>query len=106
MEYAVNLSDRAERDLDELFRYLDAANSNAARKWFNGLENAIGKLARFPRRGSRASEGRKIGRSIRQLLYGGKPDVYRVLYEIDSRAKTIYVLAIRHGARDVWNPER
>jgi plasmid stabilization system protein ParE len=104
MEYAVDLTLRAGRDLDELFEYLNASNSPAARRWFNGLEKAIYSLQRFPRRCSRAREARKASYPIRQLLYGKKPDVYRVLYEIEELTRTVRVLAIRHGARDEWKP--
>jgi toxin ParE1/3/4 len=103
MEYAVNLSRRAERDLNELFEFLDASNSAAASRWFNGLEKAIYSLERLPRRGPRAAEGRRIRRPLRHLLYGNKPDVYRVNYEIYDSTKTILVLGVRHGARDEWN---
>lgn len=38
-------------------------------------------------------------RPLRHLLYGKKPHVYRVLYEIDEPQRTVWVLTIRHGAR-------
>jgi plasmid stabilization system protein ParE len=103
MEYAVELTLRAERDLNELLKYIEALNSSSARRWFNGLEKAIYGLDRLPRRCSLARESRKEGRPIRQLLYGKKPGVYRVLFEIQEWTRTVRVLAIRHGARDDWN---
>ena len=106
MGYAVELSDRAQRDLFELFLYLDASNSAASRRWFNGLEKAVYSLERSPHRCSLAPEARKTGRPIRQLLYGNTPDVYRVLYEIRDLAKIVLVVAIRHGARDEWKPAK
>ncbi len=104
MGYDVKLSRRAERDLHELFEYLDAGNSNVARRWFNGLEKAIYSLERFPRRCPRAPEARKSGRPLRHLLYKSKHDVYRVLYEIRDLTKTVIILAVQHGVRDEWNP--
>jgi len=104
MGYAVKLSHRAERDLHELFEFLDASNSAAARRWFNGLEKAIYSLERFPRRSPRAGEARKIRRPLRNLLYGDRPDVYRVIHEIYDSTRTVLVLAVRHGVRDQWNP--
>ena len=47
-----------------------------------------------------APESKKAGRPLRQLLYGAKRDVYRVLYEIDEGKKIVRVLTIRHGAMD------
>jgi plasmid stabilization system protein ParE len=100
MAYAVELTVRAERDLDDLYEFLSAERSNVARRWLNGLEDAIGTLERFPRRCPRFPEARKAKRPLRHLLYGTKPDVYRVPYEIDETRKIVWVLTIRHGARD------
>ena len=38
--------------------------------------------------------------SLRQLLHGRKPYVYRVIYETDERAATVRVLHIRGPRRD------
>jgi len=100
MAYAVELTRRAERDLDDLYEFLSAEHSAVARRWFNGLENAIFTLERFPRRCPRAPEARSARRHLRHLLYGTKPNIYRVLYEIDETRKLVRVLTIRHGARD------
>jgi toxin ParE1/3/4 len=104
MGYAIKLSHRAERDLHALFEFLDASNSAAARRWFSGLEKTIYRLERLPRRGPRAAEARKIRRPLRHLLYGDRPDVYRVIYEIHDSTRTVLVLAVRHGARDQLTP--
>jgi mRNA-degrading endonuclease RelE of RelBE toxin-antitoxin system len=45
----------------------------------------------------RKHEGGK--RKRRHLLYGKKPNVYRVIYEVDEKLQTVWVLTIRHGAR-------
>ena len=45
---------------------------------------------------------RKLGRAkrkLRNLLYGKKPHVYRVIYEVDEGRQTVWVLTVRHGAR-------
>jgi len=36
---------------------------------------------------------------LRQLLYGKKPHVYRIIYEVDEARRTVLLIAIRHGAR-------
>ena len=38
-------------------------------------------------------------RKLWHLLYGKKPHVYRVIYEIDEHRRTVWVLTIRHAAR-------
>jgi plasmid stabilization system protein ParE len=102
MAYAVELTRRAERDLDNLYEFLSAEDSKVIRRWFNGLENAIYKLQGLPRRCPRAPESRRTSPSLRHFLYGSKPNVYRVLYEVDESRELVRVLTIRHGARDAF----
>jgi plasmid stabilization system protein ParE len=99
MTYRVELAGRAIRDLEILYVEKNAAESQVAARWYNGLEEAIYALATYPYRCPVASETRKIKRKLRHLLYGNKPHVYRVIYEIDERRQTVRVLTIRHGAR-------
>jgi mRNA-degrading endonuclease RelE of RelBE toxin-antitoxin system len=63
------------------------------------LEEAVYALATYPNRCTVAPEARKLRRELRHLLYGKKPHVYRVIYEVDERRQTVWVLTIRHGAR-------
>jgi len=69
-------------------------------RWLNGLEAANMTLEQFPRRCPIAPEGVQTKQPLRHLLYGRKPHVYRVLYEIDELRKTIRVFTIRHGAME------
>jgi toxin ParE1/3/4 len=100
MAYLVELTLRAERDLDYPYQQISAKDSAAAARWFNKLENAIYTLERLPRRCPLAPESRKAKRRSRQLLYGAKRDVYRVIYEIDESSKVVRVLTMRHAAMD------
>jgi|HubBroStandDraft_5_1064220.scaffolds.fasta_scaffold09532_5 toxin ParE1/3/4 len=99
MAYRVEFADRAARDLEILYVEKNAAESDAAARWFNDLEAAAFNLAIYPNRCPLAPEGKKLKRRLRHLLYGTKPHVYRVLYEVDEPNKTVWVLHIRHGAR-------
>ncbi len=106
MTYRVELTLRAERDLEDLYQQIRGAESPAAGRWYNALEKAIRTLERFPRRCPVAPEATKAKRQLRHLLYGRKAHVYRVLYEIDEPNKTVHVLTIRHGARDEFTEDR
>lgn len=105
MAYRVELTDRAGRDLSALYTQIDAAESSAAARWFNGFEEAVYALAQIPRRCPVAPEGKRVKRPLRHLLYGNKPHVYRAIYEIDETGKVVYVLTVRHGARDEASPD-
>jgi len=100
MAYLVELTDRAAGDLACLFEEKNAAESTAAARWFNGLEEAVNSLETYPGRCPMAPESKKPGRPLRHLLYGKKPHVYRVIYAIDEQKKLVRVLTIRHGAME------
>jgi plasmid stabilization system protein ParE len=94
--WRVKLTNRALRDLDHIYAHVEADSSAQAAQWFARLEQAIFSLENLPRRGVRVPEDA----SLRQLLHGHKPYVYRVIYEVDEAAATVYVLHIRGPRRD------
>jgi toxin ParE1/3/4 len=96
--YRVEFTKRAVRDLRLLFLAIHAEESPAAARWFDGLERSIGSLTHAPHRCPLAPEA-SARRLVRELLYGHKPHIYRVLYRVLERRKTVLVLHIRHGAR-------
>jgi mRNA-degrading endonuclease RelE of RelBE toxin-antitoxin system len=104
MTYLVEFAARAVRDLEILYVEKNAAESHAAARWYNGLELAVYALASYPHRCPLAPEVRRMKRELRNLLYGKKPHVYRVIYEVDEGRQTVLVLTIRHGARRKLKP--
>jgi toxin ParE1/3/4 len=60
----------------------------------------VNTLEAYPLRCPVAPESKKAGRPLRHLLYGKKPHVYRVIYEIDGLKKLVRVLTICHGAME------
>jgi len=101
MTYRVELTGRADRDLDILYVYVEknATDSPAATRWYNGIEEAVYSLESFQHRCPVAREGQKSGRLLRHLMNGQKPHVYRVIYEIDEHRKLVTVFTIWHVAR-------
>ncbi len=95
MAYLVNLTVRAERDLALIFAQIDAEHSDAALKWYVGLKAAICGLEEYPNR----CPGTIEDPHLRHLLYGHKPNVYRVIFRVHEKSKRVDVLHIRHGAR-------
>ena len=95
MAYVVRIAARAERDLDALYNEINVSDSFAALRWYEGLKCAILSLAAHPHRCPATPEHR----TLRHLLYGRKPHVYRVIYRVNDRQKQVDVLHIRHGAR-------
>ena len=93
---------RAERDLASIYNWVGASSSDAARQWYLGLKAAIRSLQKIPSRDPVTPEDE----SLRHLLYGRKPHVYRVIYRILEHEKQVQVLHIRHGARDAFRIEQ
>ena len=104
MTYLVEFAARAARDLEILYVENNAAESHAAARWYNELELAVYALASYPYRCPVAPEARRMKRKLRHLLYGKKPHVYRVIYEVDEGRQAVWVLTIRHGARRKLKP--
>jgi toxin ParE1/3/4 len=101
MTFRVEVTARAIRDLRHLYKAIAARHIPAAAKWFNGLEAKVASLAHHPGRGQPVPEDD----GLRQLLYGRRPHVYRIIYEIDEGNRIVSVLHIRHGARDIMTVE-
>ena len=100
MAYLINIASRAERDLAHLYAEINAEHSETALKWYRSLKEAILSLEEQPNRCSVTRENDEL----RQLLYGHKPHIYRVIHRVLERQKHVEVLHIRHGARRKFKP--
>ena len=96
MTYRVHVTATAKAEADAAYGWLAERMSRAA-DWFNGLVDAVESLAEMPARCGLARENRHFDEDVRQLLYGKRPHVYRILFVI--RGDVVYVLHVRHAAR-------
>ena len=92
MAYPVELTHRAERDLSYLFERISASDSAAAASWFNGLEEAIYTLERFPRRCPMAPEASATAVMVRRPWHRTHPST--------SHWNVWKLRAWKHGAQD------
>jgi plasmid stabilization system protein ParE len=98
MTYRVEISVQAERDGNVILEWLVAQGAGGAgRQWFIALEEAIASLDQLPERCPLAAENREFPFEVRQLLFGKKRHVYRVLFAVEDQL--VRVLHIRHGRR-------
>jgi toxin ParE1/3/4 len=98
MAFRVRTTARATRDLDAILtRLIDEEAGQAGLRWFNGLRDAVGSLAHLPNRCPLAPENGTFPFEVRQLLYGHKPHVYRILFTVEDDA--VVILHVRHGRR-------
>jgi plasmid stabilization system protein ParE len=83
MAYRVNLTDRVLRELDDIHAEINVVGSAGAARWFSRMEDTIQLLASSPRMGKPAREAS----GVREIIYGKKPHLYRILYEVDEKHK-------------------
>ncbi len=101
MEYKVEMTARATRNIRAIYGRINAANSLPAATWYRGLRDIIFSLDHTPERGMRTEETPEL----RQLLCGNKPHIYRIIYSIKHESNRVVVLHIRHGAQSAFDPQ-
>ena len=98
MTFRVETTSAAEQDANSILDWLLSEHAGETGiRWFAGLQDAIASLTEFPARCPLAPENAAFAFEVRHLLYGRKPQVYRILFTIEDQ--TVYVLHIRHGRR-------
>ena len=98
MTFRVRISQQAEQEAEEILDWLQSQHAGETGfRWFLRLEEAIQSLEKFPARCQIAPESARFPFGVRQLLYGNKPHVYRVLFTTDG--DVVNILHIRHGRR-------
>lgn len=98
MAFRVELTTQAHLDATAILEWLISEHAGeTGLRWFEGMEEAIASLDTFPDRCPLVPESQEFPFEVRQLLYGRKPNVYRILFTIE--ADTVRVLSIRAPRR-------
>lgn len=98
MAFRVRTTPDAEQDAAEILDWLMAQHAGeTGLRWFRGMDQAIASLAELPTRCKLAPENKSFPFPVRELFYGHKPHVYRILFTIEG--DVVYILHIRHGRR-------
>jgi plasmid stabilization system protein ParE len=98
MTYSVRITARALREVGEALEWLVERAPLAAARWHDRLLDAFRSLENSPERCGLAPEAEWYpGGELRQLLYGKRRGVYRILFEV--RGDTVYILRVRHSAQ-------
>lgn len=97
MPFSVQLTDDAERDLEELCDYIERHDApGRADHVLEQLEKVFDNLSAHPHRGNYPKELLEVGiREYREVFF--KP--YRVIYQVMENE--VYVLLIADGRRDM-----
>ena len=103
MKYQLIIQPPALDDLERAYQWVAERAPESAACWFNRFLDALETLKEHPQRCGLAPEGELVGQEVRQLLYGRRGGVYRVLFIIGDRE--VRVLHIRHSARQTMTEE-
>ena len=104
MRYQVRMTAKALRDAEDTLRWFDERHSSAAgTRWLAQLMAKIDALEIHPDRCGLAAEAEEVGVELRQLLFGKRRGVYRILFII--RGRTVEIVRIRHSARDALSSD-
>jgi len=97
MSFAVQLTDDAAHDLEEIFDYVSRQDApSRAEHVLERIEQAFHALSAFPERGRRPRELLELGiREYREVFF--RP--YRIIYRVMGDG--VYVLVIADGRRDM-----
>lgn len=98
-KYGYVLTRNAVDDFDEIVRYIahELGNPTAAFRFLDKLKQAIDETCTFPESGSRVINEFLSGYTVRSKLVGS----YMMYYLADSETKTISILRIVYGRRDL-----
>ncbi len=106
MKFRIELAATAKADIRGQGQWLrENVSPAAATNWLDGLYKTIDTLQTRPMRCPVAAESEKFPEEIRELLYGkrGKrKHKHRIIFTV--REDTVYVLYVRHTARDELAP--
>jgi plasmid stabilization system protein ParE len=93
MRYEVIVTPSAKADIFETNTWLLEKDPVNAEKWLWQFSTAITSLREFPARFSVTDESAVFDVEVRQLLFGKRPNLYRILYSIDHGQ--VFVLRVR-----------
>ena len=90
--YKVNLTQLAQKDLEQIYYYIAADNIYNATNFVLELEKNIYSLESFPERQPLIAENEFFATDYRHLIY----KKYRIIYRISE--KTVFILRVIHGS--------
>lgn len=107
--YRVQITEPAKTDASYYAAYIRAENKSdeSARRWLDGLEEALMGLTHFPNPFPVIPEAEELGSPYRALIYLS----HRVVFSVDDSIALVVIHRIYHSARremdqnDLFDPE-
>jgi plasmid stabilization system protein ParE len=98
VSHTIDIFPRAMADIRAAVAWRERQSVSSAARLHSGLLGAIRTLGNNPESCPLADETADLGLDLRELLYGRRRGVYRILFTIEGQ--TVNVLRIRHAAQD------
>lgn len=98
-EYSYRFTDKAKQDLDEILQYIavDLDNPLAAKRLFEKIFQKIDVATSFPESGTLVDNEFLVDKTVRKML----ADQYVIYYKISREAKTVFIIRIVYGKRNL-----
>ena len=97
MAFSVQVSARAQADIDAALTWAAAQAPLTAQRWYNRLLAAVQTLQSMPARCPLAAEAADLGIELRELSFGKRRGTFRILFKVD--ASVVHVLHVRRATR-------
>jgi plasmid stabilization system protein ParE len=102
--FEIIVTPSAKADIFETYTWLlENKARSVSDKWLWLFSEACISLRSFPRRCALSLESPAFDVEVRELLFGSRPNVYRILFSI--QAEKIYVLRVRSTRRNRINDQ-
>jgi plasmid stabilization system protein ParE len=98
MKYRAEITAPAEAELQAAYQWIARDSPAAAERWRKGIYDVARSLETLPFRYGLAPENAAVDFELRQYVYKS----HRILYTVID--KTVYILHVRHGARQFMQP--
>jgi plasmid stabilization system protein ParE len=96
-QYAVRLSARAQTDILDAIRWECNSSAKRGAEWEAVCEEALASLRTMPNRCPIVKELTLEEASVRRLIFGSKPAIYKIYFQISD--DMVDVLYCRHASR-------
>ena len=102
MKYRIIVTARAMRDADAAGAWIATQSQERAERWYRGLFEEIESLKLLPLRCPIVAERDKFPEEAREMLYGKRSHMYRVVFAI--RGDAVAILRVHHASQRDLDP--
>ena len=95
--FDVVIHSHAVEDMRRAYKFVFKNAPNTVTKWFDRLQSHIQTLSYQPQRCPIARESKRVSIEVRELHFGRRPNVFRILFTIDEA--TVRILKIVRAQR-------